>query len=44
VRVSYGEPYVVPRDADDQEIQRQTTELENRLNEMTAELDRSVHP
>jgi lysophospholipid acyltransferase (LPLAT)-like uncharacterized protein len=44
VRVRYGEPHLVPRNADEEEIQRRTSELERQLNEMTAEVDKLVRP
>lgn len=35
----WGEPVVVPRDADDDELERKRRELEDRLNEITREAD-----
>ncbi|MGH7462469.1 MAG: lysophospholipid acyltransferase family protein [Longimicrobiales bacterium] len=42
VHVRYAEPYMIPRTADEGEILHRTTELEQILNGLTSELDRSV--
>lgn len=41
VRLEFGEPLFVPRDAPLDEVERLAAELEARLNEMTERLDRS---
>lgn len=42
VRVAYGEPHVVPRDADEAELERARVRLERDLNRLTAEVDAGI--
>src|SRR6185369_12435208 len=39
VRVRYGEPYFIPREAGDAEIEQHALRVEQILNQMTADLD-----
>lgn len=41
IRLAYGEPVVVPRDADAAELERISDRLERRLNQLTDEVDRA---
>lgn len=42
IRLAYGEPIVVPREADAAELDRISDRLERRLNELTAMVDRTA--
>jgi hypothetical protein len=44
VRVLYGEPRHVPRDAGEAELDRHARELEEEMNALTAEVDRNGGP
>lgn len=44
VRVRYGTPRHVPRDADDEELRRHARELESEMNALTDEVDRDGGP
>jgi lysophospholipid acyltransferase (LPLAT)-like uncharacterized protein len=43
VRVAYGRPVIVPRDADEAAVEEKRLELERELNAITEESDRAVH-